>query len=444
MKKTLLSIGVFAMTFAIYGQNTPTLIKKCATEEYMQYRESVQPGYIQATKDAFEVAKASQEGVVLKNNETLRIPVVVHVVYDETRPEMNLADSVIHNQIKILNDDFNRTNADTTNMRSDFNIVTGEGLNIVFELAAFDPQGNPTTGITRTSTTTSSFLDFTGMMDGGGIAEKVKYTAEGGSDAWDQSRYMNIWVCNMALAIFGLETPMVLGYATPPADMPNWPEEGVGNMSDGVVVQYQFFGSNNPTVGIEDYEVLGRTVTHEVGHYLGLRHIWGDAENCIEDDGIEDTPNATENSQESGCIHKNTCDNDDIYGVDLPDMWENYMDYSDESCQNSFTNKQIALMRGVLENQRADLVAEDNGALAIKEDTKLNVAMHPNPTNNFVTLVSDKNLKGAIKIVDLSGKIVAESFINGIQTTIDVSHLQSGIYQVFVEGKTGASKLVKF
>ena len=70
--------------------------------------------------------------------------------------------------------------------------------------------------------------------------------------------------------------------------------------------------------------------------------------------------------------------------------------------------------------------------------------MHPNPTNNFVTLVSDKNLKGAIKIVDLSGKIVAESFINGIQTTIDVSHLQSGIYQVFVEGKTGASKLVKF
>ena len=123
MKKTLLSIGALSFSLFSLGQSSPTSINKCATVEYMEYRESIQPGYIQSTKDAFEIAKASQQGVQLKNDVTLRIPVVVHIVYNPDRPESNLSDEVILDQIRILNEDFNRTNADTTNMREDFSFL---------------------------------------------------------------------------------------------------------------------------------------------------------------------------------------------------------------------------------------------------------------------------------------------------------------------------------
>lgn len=426
MKKPLLLIGAIALSMSMYGQE----LERCATTNYMEYRESIQPGYIQSTVDAFNVAKASQEGVVLKSNEIYTIPVVVHIVYNTE--EQNLDDSVIHDQIRVLNEDFMRENADTTNMRDDFVDVAGRG-NIRFKLADFDPDGNPTTGITRTETDKSSFFG----MD---IAESVKKTATGGIDPWDQNRYMNIWVCNMELPFLG---PAVLGYATPPVGLPNWPDEqDEADMSDGVVVQFQVFGSNNPNTLTPGYVAMGRTTTHEVGHYLGLRHIWGDSEDCLEDDGIDDTPDATENHQSSGCITKNTCE-DDINGVDLPDMYENYMDYSEETCQNSFTKGQFALMRGVLENQRQGLIAEDNDALSINEMKGTQFAMYPNPSNSIITITSKEALDGTVRILDMNGKVVKEVELNGFDTVINIETLQSGIYQVMVDGAVSVKKLVK-
>ena len=111
--------------------------------------------------------------------------------------------------------------------------------------------------------------------------EKVKSTADGGIDPWDQSRYLNIWVCDMS--IFGVTA--LLGYATPPAGLPNWPPGSSGTLGDGVVIQYQAFGSNNPNQIGQGIVVKGRTPSHEVGHYLGLRHIWGDGD-CTAEDGI--------------------------------------------------------------------------------------------------------------------------------------------------------------
>ena len=177
------------------------------------------------------------------------------------------------NQLNILNADFGRLNADTTNMRDTFQTVVGDSF-IRFELADIDPDGNPTTGITHTYTDETSFLSFGG---GGGIAEGVKSNAEGGIDPWDQDHYLNIWICDMSFA----GTPFVLGYATPPDGLPHWPVGSTDGMSDGVVLQYEFVGSNNPNpvdLGGGPLEILGRTATHEVGHYLGLRHIWGDGD----------------------------------------------------------------------------------------------------------------------------------------------------------------------
>ena len=316
------------------------------TPEAIQYQESITPGFINQVNKAFETAKAYSQNNPTKSNAIYTIPVVVHVVYNT--PQQNLDDSVILNQIQILNDDYQRMNADTVNMRSDFDIVKGSPQ-IEFVLAQIDPSGSPTTGITRTNTASPSFGSLAIISGDFTDLEKVKSTVDGGIDPWDQSRYLNIWVCNMSVDFFGTEITALLGYATPPTGLPNWPPGSTAGMSDGVVIQFQSFGSNNPNIldaGGGPIDVRGRTPVHEVGHYLGLRHIWGDGD-CAAQDGIDDTPNADAQSNSDCDITKNTCV-DNIQGVDLPDMVENYMDYSAETCQNSFTQGQVDLMHGVL------------------------------------------------------------------------------------------------
>lgn len=438
MKKRLLILsGLSFLATTSFAQEITT--KRCATVEYMNYRESIQPGYIQSTIDVFNNAKPAKGNNNITKT-TYTIPVVVHIVYNTAN--QNLHDSIIHDQIRVLNEDFNRLNADTVNMRADFQPYVGYG-NVEFKLAQFDPSGNPTTGITRTATSQSSFLTFADFLSGN-LAEKVKSTADGGIDPWNQSRYLNIWVCDMAVDFgFGQPIPMLMGYATPPANLPNWPAGSTGNLGDGVVIQFQAFGSNNPNpidMGGQTFVVKGRTVTHEVGHYLGLRHIWGDGD-CTQDDGISDTPNAASESQQDCNQTKNTCV-DNIGGVDLPDMIENYMDYSAEDCQNSFTVEQMALIRGVLENERWDLV-NDNIALTIKEQEQLQVSLHPNPANTSVTLKSDDYINGIIHISDVNGKIVKEVSANGLETVIDIENLQNGIYQISVIGNSGLNKIIK-
>lgn len=432
MKKVLFIAGGLLLSVGVFAQDIS--IKKCGTTEYMEYRESIQPGYIQSTNEAFDVAKLSQQGNVRGEGDIYRIPVVVHIVYNQAN--QNLSDEVIWDQIQVLNEDYNRGNADSINLRADFLPHVGRA-NIQFELASIDPDGNPTTGITRTETSLTTFIDNPLEMLTGSMAqiERVKSTTDGGISAWDQEKYLNIWVCNME--VFGMT--FLLGYATPPDNLPNWPAGSTAGMADGVVLQYQTVGRNNPNP-IDGFNVLGRTATHEVGHYLGLRHIWGDG-GCTEQDGIDDTPNAADQSESDCDITKNTCV-DDIDGVDLPDMVENYMDYSAEDCQNTFTAGQVELMRGVLENQRWELV-NNNSALAVEENKIETVTMFPNPAKSNVTIKTEQGIKRNIIITDLNGKVVRNVTTNGMETVIDINTLQIGIYQVIVEGVGGASKLVK-
>lgn len=437
-KKLLILSGLSFLAAPTVAQETAT--KRCATVEYMNYRESIQPGYIQSTIDVFDNAKPSKGNNNIAKT-TYTIPVVVHVVYNSV--QQNLHDSIIHDQIRILNEDFNRLNADTVNMRSEFQPYVGYG-NVEFKLAQFDQNGNPTNGITRTQTTVTSFMDLVGFFTGDmSSVEKVKSSADGGIDPWNQSRYLNIWICNMAINLGSGEIPMLMGYATPPDNLPNWPAGSTAGLGDGVVIQYQAFGSNNPNpidMGGQAFVVKGRTVTHEVGHYLGLRHVWGDGD-CTQDDGISDTPNAASESQQDCNKTKNTCV-DNIGGADLPDMVENYMDYSAEDCQNTFTAEQMALIRSVLENERFDLI-NDNAALTIKHQEQLQASLHPNPANTSITLKSEEYLNGSIHISDVNGKIVKEVNANGLEIVIDIENLQNGIYQVSITGNTGSSKVIK-
>lgn len=417
MKKTILFSTLF-LSSSLFGQDLGQ-VERCMSHKAIEYQESLTPGFADHVDEQFQIAKAHNHTKTTKSQQ-YTIPVVVHIVHNT--PNQNLPDSVIYRQIATLNEDYQRLNADTVNMRGDFDIVKGSP-NIQFMLAQIDPVGNPTTGITRTQTAEETFGDF-GIITGDfSTLEKVKQTAEGGHDPWDQDHYLNIWVCNME--IFG--TPALLGFATPPSGLPNWPAGSVPNLSDGVVIQYQAFGNNNPNaldMGQGPLDVRGRTTTHEVGHYLGLRHIWGDG-GCTEQDGIDDTPNASDQSNFDCDDSKNTC-TDNIQNVDLPDMIENYMDYSAETCQNSFTQGQVDLMRGVLENQRYDLV--NNNPASLEMENLVTTTLYPNPAENKITIQMNNGNADQVEIYNLGGAKIKSVSNQNESYIFDVSQFEKGIY----------------
>jgi len=243
------------------------------------------------------------------------IPVVVHVVYNGNTE--NISAAQINSQIQILNEDFRRLNSDAGNTPGDF-IGVAADIEVEFCLASVDPSGNATNGITRTSTTRTSF----------GTNDAVKFASSGGIDAWPTSDYLNVWVCDIGGGI--------LGYAQFPGGNPS---------TDGVVNDYRYFGNIGTATAPFN---LGRTMTHEVGHYLNLRHIWGDG-NCNVDDFVSDTPTAGgPNYTGSPCNYPgpNSCNDG---GGDLADMFQNYMDYSDDGCMNLFTTGQKARMRALFD-----------------------------------------------------------------------------------------------
>ncbi|PSR05679.1 MAG: hypothetical protein BRD50_00105 [Bacteroidetes bacterium SW_11_45_7] len=282
----------------------------CATDEVMERYERNNPR-VAAERQRKEqqitklIRRLREEGrvdeYIRNNNVRLKIPVVFHVVYND--PSENIDSTKIKKQIERLNKDFQRLNADTTQTRSVFDSLAA-GIDFQFCLASQDPDGNPTNGITRTPTNHGDFGQF----------DSVKYTNQGGKDAWPQEDYLNIWVCRLG--------GFVSGYATVPSGL-----GGLGD-GDGIVMRYFDIGGNE------------RTLTHEVGHWFNLYHTFQDSCNgssntdCnVWGDEVCDTPQ--QGSSSAGCDSTlNTCSETPEY----PDMIENYMSYAD--CQNMFTKGQ--------------------------------------------------------------------------------------------------------
>ncbi|MEM6269558.1 MAG: M43 family zinc metalloprotease [Bacteroidota bacterium] len=249
-------------------------------------------------------------------NATRIIPTVVHVIYSNATE--NISAAQVQSQIDILNEDFGRLNADTVNTPAGF-VPVAANSDLEFCLAQIDPNGDPTDGINRVSLNGSPFTttDF---------QNNIKPTT-----IWDPDRYFNIWVANLQGGL--------LGYAQFP-EAATLPGIGTGNgvaNTDGVVCLYTSFGRPpaNPFPGPYNQ---GRTATHEVGHWLGLRHIWGDG-NCAADDFCADTPNS--DGPNYGCATGSV-------SCGSTDMVENYMDYSDDACMNIFTQCQKARMDVVM------------------------------------------------------------------------------------------------
>ena len=247
----------------------------------------------------------------------ITIPVVVHVVYKSNAE--NISKQQINTQMSVLNRDYRATNPDKSNVPAPWQSLVTDAK-VEFKLATRDPKGKPTDGVTRTKTDRPSF----------GADDSVKKASQGGVAAWPADRYLNIWVCNLGGGL--------LGYA----QFPGGPAR-----TDGVVILHSAFGT---TGTVKQPFHLGRTATHEVGHWLNLRHIWGDTMGCSGGDRVADTPNAAGPNYSKPTFPNITCNN----GPN-GDMFMNYMDYVDDAAMFMFTGGQVGRMNATLAGPRKSL-----------------------------------------------------------------------------------------
>jgi hypothetical protein len=291
----------------------------------------------------------------------IRIPVVVHVIYNTAA--QNISNAQIQSQIQVLNQDFRRMNTDASSTPAAFAGVAADAR-LEFALAVRDPNCNPTTGITHTSTSVAGWTF---------PSDAMKSTSTGGHDLWNVDKYLNIWVVNY--------TDGTLGYGTFP---------GMPANIQGVVCDYRAFG--NTGTAAAPYG-LGRTATHEIGHWLNLNHIWGDDFSaCTGSDNVSDTPN--QGGFNGGCP---TFPHVSCMNGPNGDMFMNYMDYTDDNCMNTFTAGQVVRMDAALHTTRASILASDGlvpatgspGPDLWSKDVSDDVGTEPDPSTQPMWISDD-------------------------------------------------------
>lgn len=295
------------ITFLLFTQSifaqTPQH-RSCATTEVMAEQIRQNPDLIDNI-EAIEnhTQRFIKTPQIQTRNATITIPVVIHIIYRTANDIENISDAQILSQLETLNNDYRHLNSDQTNTPSVFQPFATD-CGIEFKLAKRTPDGKSTTGIVRYPTTRRTPW---------GKNDEIKMPEKGGVAPWDASKYLNIYVCAIGSGI--------LGYSTMPGTIASL---------DGVVIDYRYFGAIGNVVAPFN---RGRTATHEIGHWLNLRHIWGDTD--CGDDNVSDTP--VQEGPNYGCVnfpHK-SCGNQQS-----GDMFMNFMDYTDDACMNMFTQGQ--------------------------------------------------------------------------------------------------------
>lgn len=370
--------------------------RSCGTMEVhdRMMREDAEYARNQASIEKFtqEYIKANPTA---KTGTIITIPVVFHVVYRLAGE--NIPDSRLLEQLDVLNQDYAKTNSDTNLVPAVFKPLHVD-TEVRFCLAQRDPNNNTTTGITRTLTTTTTFS----------TNNLVKATSSGGKDPWNTANYLNLWVCNLGSSL--------LGYAQFP---------GGSAATDGVVLHYKYTGKTGATAPFNK----GRTATHEVGHYLNLRHIWGDA--SCGNDFVADTPTQQQENYNCPTFPQVTCSN----GPN-GDMFMNYMDYVDDACMFMFTSGQKARMQAALSGPRASL-ATSMGCVPV---------VSAPPVANFSGTPTTVVVGGSVNFTDLTTGVPtswAWNFTGGspststVQNPTNIVYNTVGMYTVSLDATNG-------
>ncbi len=391
--------------------------KICHSQQYQTLRYQEQPSlsFLSAKLDNF-IREHAHDLLMGRGQEAvITIPVVVHVLYHSA--SQKISDEQVQSQIGALNTCFRRRNTDSVNTPEYFRGVAAD-CNIEFRLAVSDPRRRATTGIIRKYTPVKEWE----------ADDKMKFTDQMGDDAWDPDSYFNIWVCNLN---------RVAGYASVPGD---------AAAKDGIVIGFPAFGTINTISGYE----MGKTAVHETGHWLGLKHIWGD--DYCGDDGVADTPNQA--GFNIGCpgVINITCGNGP-YG----DMYMNYMDLTSDDCMNLFTKGQKARMRALFEaggprhnilvskGLNPPLIAE----MPLPEDDPrwLQPKIYPNPAVSHLILdlsYDSRWIGEKIFVTNLQGQSIMNEIIVSKIQQVDISRLPSGLYFIAAKKDDGESMKLKF
>ena len=381
--KLLVSILFFSISFSLFGQ-----IQRCSTDEYRQSLK--ERGLYNYNKK--EIVKRQSYG----GNYT--IPVVVHVLYNNE--DQNISDNRIYSQIEILNEDYNASNLDLNNVPEEFQPFIGN-VGLSFCLASTDPVGNLFSGINRVYTEMESFQGFT---------DNMKKTSEGGVDAWDTQRYLNIWVCDL--------NGNTLGFATMPGDVDD-------TTLDGVVIDYEYFGVDMSSSSPYN---LGRTGTHEVGHYFNLEHTF--YAGCSDWDDCDDTPAISSPTYGCPSFPQESCQSNN--------MTMNYMDYTNDACMYMFTVCQAERMIDALLYYRPNLITDSDCSVNTQETMSLeNSFIYPNPVTDFLHVDTQNKI---ISLSDIYGRQLFSNYFTSV-SNLDLSYLSSGTYILTIGKET--YKLIK-
>jgi hypothetical protein len=388
--------------------------QSCFSTPYQQDLLKNDPALQQRIRQVEEFTKQHTVSTNRVESAVIKIPVVVHILYHY--PSEKIDPARVMSQLNVLNTCFRHRNADSVKTPSVFKPFAAD-CELEFQLAISDPRRHSTSGIIYKYTPIEKW-----KMD-----DAMKFSSNTGDDAWDANSYLNIWVCHL---------DKLAGYASFP---------GSELSRDGVVLDFSAFGvTSNTGYG------LAKTAVHEMGHWFGLKHIWGD-ENCG-DDGVYDTPKQASYTYGCPTTIRITCGNGP-YG----DMYMNYMDFTSDDCTNMFTFGQKARMRSLFDtggprnallNSKgltAPLIAES--PLPQNDPTWLHPQLYPNPSSSQLNLdlAYDPRWVGKkIQLVNLQGQTIMLVPITTTQMQIDIKKLSAGVYFLAAKKDDGESMLLRF
>ncbi|MES2797589.1 MAG: M43 family zinc metalloprotease [Bacteroidota bacterium] len=429
--KNRLNLLIFSVlvSFSCFSQ---LIERRCATAEIEKQRLQKNIEYskkrtaFNQSINQYLVHKRASNSRKSAINELIRIPVVVHVIHNNLTNTIggsknsNISAEQIKSQIEVLNEDY-RKKPNSPGFNSN---PIGVDMDIEFFLAELDPDGNPTTGITRTFNEKSTFDPFNN--DDQALLSELSY--------WPSDCYLNIWTTALS--------NNYLGFSQFPS-APNF--DGLDTESDekvdGVYIDFKYFGRKTGAISSKYYK-FGRTTTHEIGHWLGLIHTWGD-ENCG-DDYVDDTPESEGPNLTVVCTELfSRCS-----GTRTRNMIENYLDYTVDSCMNVFTIGQKERVKAVFElsPRRKKLV---ECVTSLPESEQLDLQITPNPVTDY--LKGNLLLKGTadaeIIVFDRIGNEIARQFFQDKRSfvfSIPIYDLPRGVYLIkaIAQGQTVTKRIL--